>query len=173
MADWTLVIEGREYNPIPDSWIEHGLDEDGTGPQLLAVSASVNRGVVRVRYAHPTGTKVGEVRYPEHQSDTGSIPRYLINEAWPRSIAAGRLEPVGDVRLEERSHLRELWDHRLEEVFDDVPNVQLDDERLVADGGRTFECALCGAEYRGRGAALGCCSDRLGAKLEAEKGGSR
>jgi hypothetical protein len=137
VSKWPLAIDGHDYQPIPESWIRYGHDDrDGDGPQLLAVSAATWRGSVKVRYAHPYGRRVGQIIEPANSGDDGLYPQRLADHDWPRSIAASRLEPVGDVRMAERRHLHDLWSERARDVLDEHPDVALDDERLVADGGQ-------------------------------------
>ena len=138
--NWTLDIDGRRYSAIPESWLEHGYDKTGVGPQLLAVSAAAECRTIYVRYAHPTGTRLAVEAYPGVSSDAGTVvPRAMLTDAWPRSIAAGLLEPKGDIRLEEREYLAKLWGDRVDDVLDTTPDVDLDDDRLVADGGQSVD----------------------------------
>ncbi|WP_436931653.1 hypothetical protein [Halosimplex halobium] len=129
---WPLEIDGREYQPIPESWIEAGVDDGFGDPRLYAVSAAVeSRQMLVVRYAHPSNPGVlWASMQGTDGSSGGTIPASLPRRSWPRSIVPGRnTEPTGVIRDIEREHLEELWADRLQE--DDEA-----DQQLIADGGR-------------------------------------
>lgn len=141
-ADWSIEIDGDEYHPIPESWIDartaHDHDEDAPpeAVRLYAVSAALlGTRSFRVRYLHPKGTKVLVLETPaEERSDgDGYYPHGLkTGSGWPRTYVPGQYRDPDDVaRLEETRHLRTLWGSRV----DDVPtDEQL--ERALTDGGR-------------------------------------
>jgi len=128
MSNWPIEIDGREFHPIPDSWIEHGDDHHQGEPRLYAVSvAHIGRGRIAVRYHHPTSPKAIRVTMQAVETpidgDDGLVPALLTRDdgSWPRSIIpTPRAEP-GDVRRGlEREHLRTLWGDRLEAVEPEV-----------------------------------------------------
>jgi hypothetical protein len=121
---WPLTIDGHEYRPVPESWIQHGIDDrTGEGPQLIAVSAAAWRGRVRVRYLHRRANTVGQLIEPAVEGEGGLIPRRLTSASWPRSIVASQLEPVDVARHPEIEYAEEVLDgldesidHRVEVI---------------------------------------------------------
>jgi len=133
----SVEIDGQTYQPVPDSWLEHGRDDrDGDGPALLAVSTAPWRQSLRVRYAHPSARAVGQLIEPAVDGADGLIPRRLAAGSWPRSIPAARLEPVGEIRLAEIDWLRDLWIES-DRAPESVEIVHEHRQRARADGGTT------------------------------------
>jgi hypothetical protein len=115
---WPVEIDSDEYQPIPESWIEAGVD-DGVGhPRLYAVSAAVkSRQMLVVRYAHPSNPGViWASMQGTDGSSGGTIPASLPRRNWPRSLVPGRNEPTSIIRDAEREHLEVLWAERVDEV---------------------------------------------------------
>ncbi|WP_226013071.1 hypothetical protein [Halomicrobium salinisoli] len=90
MTGWPVEIDGREYRPVPESWIEHGVDADeGQGPpRVYAVSVCLYRNRVRVRYAHPNTDGVTEMETTPIQHGDGLVPTGLAKpgSVWHRSV---------------------------------------------------------------------------------------
>lgn len=135
--EWPVDLDGDEFYPIPESWIEHGSDQDRGSPRIYAVSvASGPRNMILVRYASPDGRAVKvSMTGAENPSGGGVVPASLAKyEDWPRSMVPGRnVEPTGLLRKLENEHFRDLWSDRLQEEDDDVEA----ERKLVADGGET------------------------------------
>lgn len=125
MSDWPVEIDGWEYHPIPQNWLEAGRDETAPdGPQCLAVSVCrIRPGTLKIRYAHPEYDTVGET-YTRADQQSRPDPQ---GRPWSRSIGASALNPCGVLRMPERRHLRDLWSDRVDALQDD--------DQLVADGG--------------------------------------
>jgi len=116
---WPVEVDDWEYQAIPESWIEAGIDDGRGRPRLYAVSAAVlNRGMLAVRYAHPVNPGVVYATMTSTDGPSGgTIPASLPRDSWPRSIVPGRnIEPTGVIRDVERDHLEELWADRVDEV---------------------------------------------------------
>jgi hypothetical protein len=134
MTEWPLEIDAQEYHPLPESWVEHGIDDrDPDGPQLLAVSAGTFRNIIRVRYAHPRYDSVGEMRFPGTGHNDGLVPEGLP-DSWPRSVGAAALDPVDIRRKPEQQHLETLWADRVDDVLEEV-EPRFTSDKIVADGG--------------------------------------
>jgi len=127
---YSLEIDGLEFEPIPENWIDHGMDRTGDGPQCLAVSVALLRNsTLKIRYAHPEYDTVGAMFYPALDEESGSLPD---PQQWARSVNAARLQPVGRLRAVERDHLATLWKDRIRDVLERPERFQ---RRAVADGG--------------------------------------
>jgi len=128
---WPVEIDGREYQPVPRSWVEHGRD-DGVGrPRLYAVSAAVfGRQILSVRYVHPRshGVLHAEMRGVKGPKG-GIVPEMLATHGtWPRSLTPGDAGPDDAAREPEIDRLCELWNDR-------ITDPSAADERVAADGG--------------------------------------
>lgn len=90
MTRWPVEIDGREYSPIPESWIEHDDDLEAGSPRLYAVSALVedhpNR--LHVRYAHPVEETALRTTTAGVEHGDGIVPSGLAQPGyrWPRSL---------------------------------------------------------------------------------------
>jgi len=133
-GDWPLVIDGREFSPVPETWIEHGHDDGDGSPRLYAVSAAVcGRDVLHVRYAAACVPKVLVAHYRGERGDDGLLPACLAKKrTWPRSITPAGNGPDDVARSPEIAHLREVWSERVEAI----PG---DGAAAVADGGRAVD----------------------------------
>ena len=136
MTPTTLTVDGREYQPIPASWIAVGTD---AGPadadlRLYAVSAtSADDDHLRIRYTHAKKPGVLEAIAPAvpNPADDGLIPSGYRDGSWARSIApVGDARPTGHIHEAEARHLRRLWGDRVSAVPTDE-----DVRRTIADGG--------------------------------------
>jgi hypothetical protein len=108
---WPVVHDGREFQPIPRTWVEYGIDEVGDGPQCRAVSVARSGGHVYVRYLHPEYDVVDVGSWPLYRdAELGWVPRPYVVGAWPRSIAAGRLTPAAGAAPVERELVAAVWD---------------------------------------------------------------
>lgn len=128
---WPVEIDGRAYQPIPESWIEHGVDVNSGEPRLYAVSVAhdADADLLRVRYAHPKTGNILEATTGACEGDDGIIPCAMASRTgnWPRSLVPTRdEEPVGMTRRPEPAYLRELWADRVAAIKADP---------AVADGG--------------------------------------
>ncbi|WP_226010507.1 hypothetical protein [Halomicrobium salinisoli] len=136
MTGWPVEIDGREYWPVPESWIEHGVDADeGQGPpRVYAVSVCLYRNRMRVRYAHPNTDGVMEMETTPIQHGDGLVPTGLAKpgSVWHRSIVP-TVDAQDVIRAPEREHLEDVWKDRL---LEDDPDAGDDGERLIADGGQ-------------------------------------
>jgi len=139
-SDQSIEIDGRSYYRIPENWIEVGVDDRrGDGPQTLAVSVAILRdSTLKIRYAHPIRTGVGAVFVPTREDVV--LPDG-DRDPWRRSIAASQLEPVDRIREIEQRWLEELWSDLVDDVLQDeralklVDDLDDQDSQLVADGG--------------------------------------
>lgn len=131
---WSIEIGNLEFEPVPENWIEHGVDDrEPDGPQLLAVSVALLRNsTLKVRYAHPQYETVGGMFFPSLSKSGAHIPDDDV-EPWRRSVGASRLEPVGSIRAPEREHLATLWSDRVDDVLEEPERFSV--QRAVADGG--------------------------------------
>ncbi|ELZ23473.1 hypothetical protein C475_14408 [Halosimplex carlsbadense 2-9-1] len=131
--EWPVEIDGDEFHPIPESWIEYGSDQDRGSPRIYAVSvASGPRNMILLRYASPDGRAVKvSTNGADNPSGDGIVPASLAKyENWPRSMVPNRgVEPTGLLRKAESEHFRELWADRIEHDSAEA------DPQLVADGG--------------------------------------
>jgi len=150
MSQWPVEIDGREYHPIPDSWLEHprASDPDGKGPRCLAVSCAVTGSgrMLYVRYAHPVSSNVITLKTgacPLSDDDDDRVPCALLSDSrwsWPRSQIPDPEQSIDTLRTPERDHLRDLWADRLEDLDFNYEREMLDadpERRLVTDGGRS------------------------------------
>jgi len=133
--EWPVEIDGDEFYPIPESWIEHGSDQDHGSPRIYAVSvASGVRNLIAIRYASPDGRCV-EVTTSGAENPTGRgiVPASLARHAdWPRSLVPSKnVEPTDILRSVEPQHFRELWADRIED--DDEAERQIVAEGREAD----------------------------------------
>jgi len=118
---WSFEVDGEEFQPIPESWVEAGIDDNSGQPRLYAVSAAVlSRGMLAVRYAHPRNPGVLRATMPATEgSSGGTIPAALPRGSWPRStVPSPGLEPTGVIRARERDHLETLWSDRVDSIGD-------------------------------------------------------
>lgn len=135
MSGWPVEIDGDEFHPIPESWIEHGRDNGEGRPRLYAVSAAVimDGRALRIRYAHPRSVNVLQytVGAVENGDGSGYIPAQLpkVGENWARSIVPYGEDPQDVLRSPESDHMRSLWGPRV----DDVPTDE-ETQRTIADG---------------------------------------
>ncbi len=117
---WPLTIFGRDYQPIPESWLEHPAStvEDAEGKQLLAVTAARRKDAsLAIRYGHVSSENVLVIPEQSVVHGTGVVPLGLeTNSGWPRAICAKGRTPDDVLREPEREHLRTLWGERLDEV---------------------------------------------------------
>jgi len=133
MSDgYPLEIDGDEFQPIPESWLEHPDAYDAEAPdnalRMFAVSAAegtTGRGML-IRYANP---RIGVLRLYSLAAtvDGGLVPAGLVEGGrWRRSVVPFEgEEPQDEIRDAEREHFDELWGDRVE-----------DEQRVaVADGG--------------------------------------
>lgn len=135
MSDYALEIEGDEFQPIPESWLDHPMAVDaGAGePRLYAVSAALRTPrVLVVRYAQPRTNNVAQYSLGAMQGPNGDgyVPSNLreAGKTWGRSIVPGpRVEPRDVLRTTEIEHFRDLWAGRVDDVRTDG--------ELIADGG--------------------------------------
>lgn len=127
MTSWPIEISGREFHPIPDSWIDHGDDHDSGSPRLYAVSvAHPGRGRLFVRYAHPRDHGVYTATMEGTEHDGGIVPSLLVDGSWPRSLVPPReIEAHDVVRELEREHLADLWADR--DHFRSADTARVDD----------------------------------------------
>ncbi|WP_415381450.1 hypothetical protein [Halosimplex sp. TS25] len=156
--EWPVEIDGNEFYPIPESWIEHGSDQNRGSPRIYAVAvASGVRNLIVIRYASPDGRAVKvTTNGAENPSGGGTVPASLANHGdWPRSMVPSRhVEPTGLLRKAEIEHFQEMWADRIRE--DDGAEA---DRQLVADGGTVN----CGTER------LGYPSQRAESKHESKQ----
>ncbi|PSQ21446.1 hypothetical protein BRD06_11235 [Halobacteriales archaeon QS_9_67_15] len=138
MTGWPLDIEGTEYHPVPESWVEHG-DDHGTGePRVYAVSVThLGRKELSIRYRHGPTPKTIRIRMRGTENSTGDgiVPSLLANDygSWPRSVVpTPNVKPQDVARDEETERLREIWGSRV----DEIPEPE---EKAIADGGRAAE----------------------------------
>lgn len=141
-AGYPIEIDGLEFEPVPENWIEVGADHvEPDGPQLLAVSVALLRNnTLKVRYAHPEHDSVGAMWFPTLEDRT--LPDDSAVEPWRRSVGAARLEPVGTIRAPEREQLLELWGDRVDDVLEEPERFSA--KRPIADGGLAPECRVSG-----------------------------
>jgi len=138
MTAWPLEIDGREYAPIPSTWIEHGTDRNHGDPRVYAVSVARSaRDMLRIRYiARDGGVYRQSTPSAPNPTGEGVVPASLADvHDWPRSIIPPRdVDAVDTARDLELEHLTEIWS----DIIDDVEKDDLasDDRRLAADGGR-------------------------------------
>jgi hypothetical protein len=131
-----VEIDGREFVPVPESWIASGEYFDDRGfPIQYATGAAVDDGDVVVRYVHPRNSEVVAVRFAAIDGDGGAIPEVLADERadWPASLhMKPDLEPSGVVRYPERQWLRDRHGEYLREHTAYDPDAA---ESARADGG--------------------------------------
>ncbi|MFW6435706.1 MAG: hypothetical protein ACOCY1_04925 [Halovenus sp.] len=116
-----VTIDGRTYEQVPESWIEHGVDFDIGHPRMVAVSVAIldEADLLRVRYVDPRTLDVLETTTGAIETDDGIIPAALPSQTaeWPRSLVpAEGVEPTGELRAREVEWLDELWGDRLDGV---------------------------------------------------------
>jgi len=115
--DWPLAIDGFDFNPIPENWIEPGEDTGHPSCRFYAVSAAVfSRDDLRVRYLNPTICAVCTAVFmgQSNADGDGIIPAMLANyHTWPRSLAPNKDCPLEPSHPPEEAHFRRLWDGRL------------------------------------------------------------
>lgn len=135
-GDWPVTVDGRAFEPLPDSWVEAGHDDGAGHPRLYAVSGAVSgRQVLHVRYVHPRTEYVltAEMRGTDGP-EGGTVPEMLdARGTWPRSITPRGVDPQGVARDCEVAHLRKLWHDRV----DEIPSAGTEHcpRGAVADGG--------------------------------------
>jgi len=117
---WPVEIDGRDYYPVPESWVEHGSDHASGSPRVFAVSvASSVRDMIRLRYATVDG-RVYEVTTSGAENPTGggTVPASLAKSGdWPRSLVPRDYVDSTDVlRSVESEHLEDLWSDRVERL---------------------------------------------------------
>lgn len=138
--NWPVTVDDHDYEPVPESWIEHGTDHDHGSPRLYAVSvAHAVRDMICVRYAARDGAVYRvTMQADENPTADGTVPASLANYGtWPRSIVpASNVEPVGALRGPERAHFRELWADRAqgESGISSAPEVRRDLITAVSGG---------------------------------------
>lgn len=118
---WPVEYSGHEYQPIPESWIDHPNSyhrEQRGGPRLFAVSAVVvNSRTIRIRYLHPTNAGVLVCQTAACDVENGVAPAAMQNgKGWPHSLHPGRSDAVDVRRACEVEHFAELWVSRLDDV---------------------------------------------------------
>jgi len=132
---WPLAIDGRDYYPIPESWVEMGHDDDEGDRRVYAVSAAVgSRQTFHVRYRHPITPRVivTEMQGTHSPRADRVVPQMLVSHGtWLRSIIVDDRPPSGVSREPEQSHLREIWAGRVDAIPTDE-----EVQPVVADGGR-------------------------------------
>jgi len=130
---WPLKIDGREYHPIPETWLDYGSDEGAGGPRCYAVSvARTVRDLIRIRYvARDGGVYVQSTSSKENPTGGGIVPASLATaHDWPRSIVPpSHVEPADTARTAERERLQALWTERVDALEGGR------ERELVADGG--------------------------------------
>ena len=139
-SDWPLVIDGREFRPIPATWIGWGYDSGrDDAPRVYAVSAAVvNREFLRIRYTHAQTPKVlvATCQAAQRPDGDGYVPAELASrQTWMRSTTPQGQDPDDVRRGPETAHLRELW-------HDHVDVIPAPAERAVADGGRAVRAVV-------------------------------
>lgn len=118
MTGWPLTIDGLEFHPIPESWVEHGVDHSPAvdAPRLRAVSVARGDGgfTLVIRYA-ARQEDVLTVETDAYETDNGWIPRRLADpcDEWPATLVASKHDPEGTLRLPEIWHYDTLWADRL------------------------------------------------------------
>ncbi|WP_225334239.1 hypothetical protein [Halomicrobium urmianum] len=137
---WPVEVDDWEFHPIPQSWIEHGVDADaGQKPRVYAVSAATEYGgrMLQIRYAHPTEPYVIRYSHEGYEGENGIVPAALSDRQseWPRSLVPAT-EPSDAIRDCEWDHLQTLWGDRVGRI--PTPD-DADDQRLIADGGQVAE----------------------------------
>ncbi|AQL41670.1 hypothetical protein BV210_02595 [Halorientalis sp. IM1011] len=119
MSDRSFEVDGRTYEPVPESWIDHGVDRGSGHPRLLAVSVAhcEESKLLYVRYAHPTEETVYCATTGAHvTSDDKVFPSALVSKIaeWPRSrVPASHVGPNGHLHPIEKEHLRKCWKERI------------------------------------------------------------
>lgn len=124
--DYRLEIDGDEYRPVPESWLEHpsAVDHDEGAPaeavRLYATSVAVvaDGTRLRVRYTHPRSPDVltRSMAATEGQYASERVPRAFERDGlvWAKTYVPGRFdEPDGTIRRPERDHFIDLWRDRL------------------------------------------------------------
>lgn len=145
MTDWPLEIEGHEFRPIPESWLDHpdATDDDGHGPRCLAVSVAIKGSrFAKVRYVHPVSGNVVRTKCPTapNPDGVGLVPAGLAEgTGWPRSWVPQPGTAVGVVRAAERDALSDLWRERSKRYGFDYERRALDANPPDADGGATAD----------------------------------
>jgi len=142
VTDYTVEIDGDEFQPIPESWLDHPSAVDGREgegpPRIYAVSAArLSSRCLKIRYAQPKTNNVlqfttGAAPGPEGD---GYVPAQLREpgETWQRSMVPVS-RPMDVLRVEEIAHFRELWADRVDAVPTDGELVR----GVIPDGGRLF-----------------------------------
>jgi hypothetical protein len=122
MSDWPLTIDGLEYHPIPQTWVEHGVDESPAVDAPRCYAVSVARGEdgyrLHVRYADRRERVVtAEYDAVVHPERDGYVPKSLAStiDEWPATLVASRQESSGVLRGKEVAHFDTLWRDRLAE----------------------------------------------------------
>jgi len=119
-TEWPIEIDGDEYHPVPESWIEHGDDHNSGHPRVFAVSVGwAVRDLIDVRYIHPRQQRVYIASMSTTEQDDGVVPSPLASprSTWPRSLVPqAHIESSDVARSPEIAHLRELWSDRIETV---------------------------------------------------------
>lgn len=135
---WPVEIDGRSFQPIPESWITAGRDLGTPGKRLYAVSAALttNEKFLYLRYGHPASGEVllAKTGAAQNSAGDGHIPGGLARgTGWPRSKTPHpEVEPAEPLRDPEWDHFRTLWGDRL----DVLQTGERDNEpELVTDGG--------------------------------------
>lgn len=118
-ARWPVVLDDRAFQPIPQSWIDAGVDRGTRGKRLYAVSAALpeNGTSLHVRYGHPASGAVLLTKTCAEDNPTGEgkVPAGLAEgTGWPRcKTPHPDVEPVEPLRDPEWTHLWGLWADRL------------------------------------------------------------
>jgi len=118
---WPITVDGEEFEPIPESWLDApaAYDGDDDAPEdavrLYAVSARAAGRGLEIRYLHPRGG-VKTLETSAHlKSDGESVfPSGLASGGgWKRSVVPTTdQEPDGQARGPELEHLETLWADR-------------------------------------------------------------
>jgi len=135
MTTWSLEIDGREYAPIPSTWIDHGSDRDHGEPRVVDVNVAHSvRDLIRIRYVTVDGDAyVVRMSSRPNPTNDGCVPAPLARyKDWPRSIVPTADVDADDARDLELEHLIEIWS---DVIDDDKEDGASDGWRIVADGG--------------------------------------
>lgn len=119
---WPVTIDGLEYKPIPESWVDNGVDlfpaVDSARLYAVSVAHVAASGCLAVRYAS-RDEGVATIRCDAlYRPGKRYIPRALEAEIedWPRSLPASRHTCTDRLRGVESEHFEELWGDRLASV---------------------------------------------------------
>ena len=121
MTGYEIRHDGHDYQPIPETWLDHPAAFDRrerAGPRLFAVSVAVLPGkTLRVRYAAVNGrVLVAQTAAKRIDANSGAAPAGLVNETgWPRSLQPGRTDPRDCLRTPEWEHFEAIWPPRVDD----------------------------------------------------------